>query len=47
MGVDGQRHAPAAELYRRLGGPQVSYGQVRENLATPGFKPRTVKWHLI
>ena len=29
-------------LYRRLGGPQGQYGRA-ENLAPPGFDPRTVQ----
>ena len=49
-GVGGQRHAPAAlppgktrhPLYRRLGGPQGRYGQVRKISPPPGFDPRTV-----
>ena len=40
MGVDGQSYAPAAlplwkgryPLYRRLGGPQGRFGQVRKTL---------------
>jgi hypothetical protein len=30
-------------LYRRLGGPQGRYGQVRKISPPPGFDPRTVK----
>jgi len=51
MGVGGQRHAPAAlppgktqyPLYRRLGGPQGQYGQVRKVSPPLGFNPRTVQ----
>ena len=51
MGVDGQRHAPAAlppgktryALYRRLGGLQGRSGRVRKILPPPGFDPRTVQ----
>jgi len=43
MGVGGQRHAPAAlppgkirhPLYRRLGGPQGRFGQVRKTSSPP------------
>jgi hypothetical protein len=49
MGVDGQRHAPAAlppgmtryPFYMKLGGPQ---GRVRKILPPPGFDPRTVQF---
>ena len=30
-------------LYRRLGGPQSRYGQVRKILPAPGFDPRTIQ----
>jgi len=30
-------------LYRRLGGPQGRYGQVRKILPPPGFDPRIVQ----
>ena len=48
--VSSQQHAPAAlyprkkpyPLYRRLGGPQGRSGRA-ENLAPPGFDPRTVQ----
>ena len=49
--VRDQRHAPAAlyppgkaryPLYRRLGGPRRRFGRA-ENLAPPGFDPRTVQ----
>ena len=30
-------------LYRRLGGPQGRYGQVRKISPTPGFDPRNVQ----
>jgi len=51
MGVDGQRHAPAAlppgktryPLYRRLGGPQGRSGLVRKISPAPGFDPRTAQ----
>ena len=51
MGVGGQHHAPAAlptgrtryPLYRRLGGPQGRFGQVRKISPPPGFDPRTVQ----
>ena len=51
MGVDGQRHAPAAlqpgktryQLYKRLGGPQGRSGLVRKILPPPGFDPRTIQ----
>ena len=51
MGVDGQRHAPAAlppgmtryPLYRRLGMPQGRSGRVLKISLPPGFKPRTVQ----
>jgi hypothetical protein len=51
MGVDGQRHAPAAwlpvktlyPLYRRLVGPQGRSGLVRKISPPPGFDPRTVQ----
>jgi len=47
--VVGQRHAPAAlppgkaryPFYKRLGGPQSRYGQVRKISPLPGFDPRT------
>ena len=50
MGMDGQRHVPAAlppgkiryPLYRRLGGPQGRSGLVRKISTAPGFDPRTV-----
>ena len=51
MGVEGQRHAPAAlppvketryPLYRRLGGPLGRSGKSRPP-PPPGFDPRTVK----
>jgi hypothetical protein len=49
MGVDGQRHAPAAlhsgmiryPLYRRLGSPQGRCGRVLRISPPPGFYPRT------
>jgi hypothetical protein len=49
MWVGGHRHAPAAlppvktryPYYRRLGGPQ-GRSEWTENLAIPGFDPRTV-----
>ena len=49
MGVDGQRHAPAAlppgktlyPLYRSLGRPQDRYGWVGKTSLTPGFDSRT------
>jgi hypothetical protein len=51
MGVGGQRHDPVAlplentqyPLYRRLGGPQGRYGQVRKMSPPPGFHPWTVQ----
>ena len=52
MVVCGQRHAPAAlppgkltryPLYRRLGGRQGRYGQVRKISHPPGFDLRTVR----
>ena len=51
MGVGGQRHALAAlppgmsryPLYRRLGGPQGRYGQVRKISPPPELDPRTVQ----
>jgi hypothetical protein len=51
MRVGGQRHTPAAlppgmtryPLYRRLGGPQSRYGNVRKISPPPGFEPRTVQ----
>jgi hypothetical protein len=51
MGVDGQRHAPAAlppgmtryPLYRSLGRPQGRSGRVRKISPPPGFDPRTVQ----
>jgi hypothetical protein len=51
MGVDGQRHAPAAlpqgmtryPLYRRLGGPQGRSGRLLKLSPPPGFHPRTVQ----
>jgi hypothetical protein len=51
MGVDGQRHAPAAlppeitryPLYRRLGRPQGRSGRVLKISPSPGFDPRTVQ----
>ena len=51
MGVGGQHQAPAAlppgntryPLYRRLGGSQGRYGQVRKISHRPGFDPRTVQ----
>ena len=51
MGLGGQRHAPAAStpgktwypLYRRLGGPQGRFGQVRKISPLPGFDPQTVQ----
>jgi hypothetical protein len=53
MGVDDQRHAPAAlppgmtryPLYRRLGRPQGRSGWVLKISPPPGFDPRTV--HLV
>ena len=50
MGLGGQRHAPAAllpgktryPLYRRLGGSQGRFGQVRKISSPPGFDPQTV-----
>ena len=50
-GVGGQRHAPAAlppgttqyPLYRRLCGPQVLSGRVRQISPPPGFDTRTVQ----
>jgi hypothetical protein len=49
MGVNGQRHAPAAlspgetrfPLYRRLGGTQGPSGQVWKIEPPPGFDPWT------
>jgi hypothetical protein len=49
LGVGGQRQAPASlplgktwySLYRRLGGPQGSSGQVQKMSPPPGFDPRT------
>jgi len=49
MGV--HRHAPAAlpprktqyPLFRKLGGPQGRFGEVRKILPQPGFDPRTVQ----
>ena len=51
MGVGDQGHAPAAippektryQLYKRLGGPQGRYGQVRKISPPPGFDPRIVQ----
>ena len=51
MGVDCQRHAPAAltprktrcSLNRMLGGPQGLSGQVQKISPPPGFDPRTVQ----
>jgi hypothetical protein len=51
MDVGGQLHAPTAlppgktryRLYRRLGGPQSRYGQVRKISPSRGFDPRTVQ----
>jgi hypothetical protein len=51
MGVDGQRHVPAAlppgktryPFSRRLGRPQDRSGQVRKISPSPGFDPRTVQ----
>jgi hypothetical protein len=51
MGVDGQRHAPAAlppgmtqyPLYRRLGRSQGRSGRVLKVSPPPGFDPRTVQ----
>ena len=51
MGVDGQRHDPAAippgmsryPLHRSLCGPQGRSGQVRPISPTPEFDPRTVQ----
>jgi hypothetical protein len=51
MEVGGQRHAPATlppgktryPLYRRLGGPQGRYRQVRKISPPPEFDPRTVQ----
>jgi len=51
MGVDGQRHVPAAlrprmtryPLYRRLGGPQGLSKRVRKISPSLGFDPRTVQ----
>jgi hypothetical protein len=51
MGVDGQRHTPAAlppgmtrcPLYRRLGRPQGRSELVLKILPLPGFDPRTVQ----
>ena len=51
MGVGGQRHDPATlppgktryPLYRRLGGPLEPVWTGAENLAAPGFDPRTVQ----
>ena len=51
MGVVVQHHSPAAlppgetryPLYRRLGGPQCRYGQVRKISPPPEFDPRTVQ----
>ena len=42
--MSGQQHAPVVlyRLYRRLGGPQGRSGRA-ENLAPPGFDPRTVQ----
>jgi hypothetical protein len=48
-GVKGQRHAPASllpgktrySLYRRLGGPQGQFGQVRKISPPPEFDPWT------
>ena len=51
-GVGGQHHASAAlspgretryPLYRRVGGPQGRFGQVRKVLSSPGLDPRTVQ----
>ena len=49
MGLDGERHAPAAlppvktryQLYRRLVGRQGLSGRVRKISPPPGFDPRT------
>ena len=49
--VGGQRHAPVAlppvktrdPLYRRLGGPQGRFGQLRKIAPRPGIDPRTVR----
>jgi hypothetical protein len=51
MGVDGQRHVPAALLpgetrhpfYGRVGGPQDRSGPMRKISAPLGFDPRTVQ----
>ena len=51
MGEGGQHHAPAVlppgktryPLYRRPGGPQSQYGQVRKILPPPGFNTWTVQ----
>ena len=51
MGVDGQRHVPAAlrprmtryPLYRRLGGPQGLSKRVRKISPSLGFDPRTAQ----
>jgi hypothetical protein len=51
MWVGGQRHVPAAlppektryQLYRRLGGPQGRFGQVRKISPSPGLDPQTVQ----
>ena len=51
MGVDGQRHAPAAlhpgksryPLYRRLGGPHGRSGRVQKISPPLGFDPQTVQ----
>ena len=51
MGVDGQRHAPAAlppgktryPLYRRLGGPQSPSGQMRKISPHTAIRSRTVQ----
>jgi hypothetical protein len=51
MGVGGQRYTPAAlppgvtlyPLYKRLGGPQGRYEQVRNIWPPPGFDYRTIE----
>jgi len=51
MGVGGQRHARSTlppgktryPLYRRLGGTQGRFGQVRKISPPPGFDPRNVQ----
>ena len=51
MGMNGQRHAPAAlppgntryPLHRRLGGPHRRSGQMQKTSSSPGFDPRTIQ----